>query len=317
LVRKEPLPVQKKILLAVDDSMHSMNALKYTARLSPLIKESTYTLFHVQPIISQFLLDEAKTDFKAKAELDKLIRKNTEYAKRTLEKYKEQMVRMGIADKCVDVATQPRLLGLVKDILDHADKGRYDAIVVGRRGLSRVQKAFMGSVTAKLVEHSTRVPVWVIDGTVTSTKFIVAVDGSEASLRAVDYLSFMIGENPQITLTLFHVLASVRHYFEMKFGKKEADIEQVIAQSDKRQIDDFFIQAHQKFREAGVQDKQIEVKVAKRTANVGKAIVEEAKKGDYGTVVIGRRGTSKAFFMGSVSRYVVDNSSSRAFWLVS
>lgn len=309
--------MQKKILLAVDDSIHSMNALKYTARLSPFVRDCTYTLFHVQPIISRFLLDEARTDFKAKAELDKLIRKNAEHAKRTLEKYKAQMMRMGIADKCIDVATQPRLLGLVKDILEHAHKGRYDAIVVGRRGLSRVQKAFMGSVTAKLVEHSRVVPVWVIDGKVTSTKFLVATDGSEASLRAVDHLSFMIRKNREINVTLFHVVPRMKDYFAIKFNKKESDIDKVIAQSDKRQIDDFYVQAREKFREAGIHENQIEVKVARRTMNVGKAIVAEAKKGDYGTVVIGRRGTSKAFFMGSVSRYVVDNSSNRAFWLVS
>ena len=47
------------------------------------------------------------------------------------------------------------------------------------------------------------------------------------------------------------------------------------------------------------------------------AIVDEAKKENYGTVVIGRRGASKAFFMGSVSRYVLDRFSNRALWLVS
>ena len=57
--------------------------------------------------------------------------------------------------------------------------------------------------------------------------------------------------------------------------------------------------------------------MTKRAVNVGKAILDEAKKGNYGTVVIGRRGASKAFFMGSVSRYVLDRISNRALWLVS
>jgi hypothetical protein len=128
-------------------------------------------------------LVEAKTDFKAKAELRKLIRKNTEHAGSILEKHKAQMVSMGISKKCVDVATRPRLMGLAKDVLDCPERGLYDAVVVGGRGLSRVQKAFMGSLTAKLVEHCRVVPVWVIDGQVTSTRFLVAVDGPEASLR--------------------------------------------------------------------------------------------------------------------------------------
>jgi len=309
--------MERKILLALDDSIHSMRAVKYAVSLSSLVKEATFTLFHVQPTISQFLLDEAKTDFKARAELDKLVHKNAEHARGILEKYKAQMVRIGIADKCIDVATQPRLLGLVKDILEHAEKRRYDAIVVGRRGLSRVQKAFMGSVTTKLVEHSGVIPVWVVDGEVTSKKFIVAVDGSEASLRAVDHLRFIIGGNPDNRVTLLHVVPKLATHFGIKFGKKEAGIEQVFAEADKQHMDHFYVQAQKMFEEAGIPEGQIEFRVTSGTGNVGKAIIDEAKKGDYGTVVIGRRGVSKAFFMGSVSRYVIDNSSNRAFWLVS
>jgi nucleotide-binding universal stress UspA family protein len=227
------------------------------------------------------------------------------------------MVRMGIVDKRIDMATQPRVLGLAKDILERAQEGLYDAIVVGRRGLSRAQKAFMGSVTGKLVEHSRVIPVWMVDGNVISTRILLAVDGSEYSLRAVDHLSFMVGENPDISVTLFHVMPRFSNYCVIDFDKKEADIQKVISKGDKRCIDRFYTHAQEKFKDAGIQEKQVEVKVAKRTVNVGKAIVDEAKKGNYGTVVIGRRGASKAFFMGSVSRYVLDRISDRALWLVS
>ncbi len=57
--------------------------------------------------------------------------------------------------------------------------------------------------------------------------------------------------------------------------------------------------------------------VGKRTMDLGKAILDEAKKGKYGTVVIGRRGVDRAFFMGSVSRHVLDKISERAVWVVS
>ena len=43
--------MEKKLLLAVDNSIHSMRAVKYTVRLSFILKASTYTLFHVQPTI--------------------------------------------------------------------------------------------------------------------------------------------------------------------------------------------------------------------------------------------------------------------------
>jgi nucleotide-binding universal stress UspA family protein len=309
--------VEKKILLAVDGSIHSKHAVHYAVRMSSVVRDFTCTLLHIQPCLSQFLLDEARTDFKAKAELKKVIRRNAEDAQSMLEKYKAQMVRMGIADKRIDVVTQPRLLGLARDILQRAQEGLYDGIVVGRRGLSRVQKAFMGSVTAKLAEHSRVIPMWIVDGDVTSTRILMAVDGSECSLRAVDHLSFMVGQNPNVTVTLFHVVPRFRDCCVIDFDEKETDVQQVLAQGDKRCIDRFYTHAQKKFREGGIQEKQIEIKVTKRAMNVGKAILDEARKGNYGTVVVGRRGASKAFFMGSVSRYVLDRISNRALWLVS
>jgi len=309
--------MEKKILLAVDSSIHSKHAIQYAVKMASVVKDFTCTLLHVQPAISQFLLDEARTDFKAKDELKRVIRRNGEEAQRMLEKYKAQMGRMGIGEECIDMVIQPRLLGLAKDILDRAQEGLYDAIVVGRRGLSRAQKAFMGSVTGKLVEHSRVIPVWMVDGNVTSTRIIVAVDGSEDSLRAVDHLSFMVGENPDISVTLFHVMPRFRNFCVIDFDEKEGDVHKIIEKSDKRCIDRFYAQAQKKFKDAGIQEEQIAVKVAKRAVNVGKAILDEAKKGNYGTVVLGRRGASKAFFMGSVSRYVLERISSRALWLVS
>lgn len=309
--------MEKKIMLALDDSVHSRRALEYVVRMSSAVKDLTYTLFNVQPTISQFLLDEAKKDAAANVKLKKVINKNAEIASRILESYKDRMIRMGIAENCINVTTQTKKLGLAKDIMEFGHKGLYDAMVVGRRGLSRLQETFVGSVTANLLEHSSLIPVWVVDGDVTSTKIMIAVDGSESSLCAVDHLGFMVGDNPEIKITLFHVIPKAKDYCEIDFEDTEVDIEKVITQGDKRCIDRFYAHARHKFMAAGIQENQIEIKVTERTFNVAKAILEEAKRGNYGTVVIGRRGTSKAFFMGSVSRYVLAKTSNRALWLVS
>jgi len=309
--------MDKKILLVVDGSIHSTHAVEYAVRISSVIENLTYTLFHVQPTISQYLLDEAETDPKTRAELKKVIRKNAELALGILEKHKARMIGTGIAENRIEIATRQKVLGICKDILDCAQQGLYDAILVGRRGLSRIQKTFMGSTTAKLVEHSTVIPVWVVDGEITSMKLMLAVDGSETSLRAVDHLSFMVGGNDKIKLTLFHVTPTLRDYCVIDFDEKESDIEEIIARGARRCIDHFYAHAQRKFKEAGVHENQIELKVVKRTVDIGKAILDHARNGDYGTVVIGRRGVNEAFFMGSVSRYVLDKTSGRAMWVVS
>jgi nucleotide-binding universal stress UspA family protein len=308
--------MEKKILLAVDDSVHAKNAVRYVVRMSSVVKDLLYTLFCVQPTISQFLLDASVYDLKSRQELKKVIRKNAENAQQILTKYKNEMIRMGIPEQAIETITRPKMLGLAKDVLDCARQGLYDAIVVGRRGLSKTQKAFMGSTSANILAHSEVVPVWVVDGDVKSTKIMVAVDGSLSALAAVDHISFLIGENRDITITLFHVMPTLGDYCGIDFLEENDDSKEVVVRGARQCLERFYAHAKKRFEEVGLGDQQVEIKVAKRVRNVGKAIITEAQKGNYGTVVVGRRGIRGAFFMGSVSRYVTEKISDRAVWLV-
>jgi len=309
--------MKKKILIAVDGSIHSKNAVRYAVQASSFVNDLNYTILNVQPVISQFLTDEAKRSVKARSALEKFNKQQAEISTSLLEFYKAQMIQMNIDSKLIDIKTLPRKTGLAKDILEYAQENRYDAIVVGRRGLSRLQEVFMGSLTTILLEHSKAVPVWVVDGDITSSKIMIAVDGSESALRAVDHLSFMVGKNPNISITLFHVIPNIKDYCPVDFDDKTGELEDIIIQGDKRCVENFFVHAIRKFKDACIMENQIQIKEEHGSGNVGKMIADEAKKGNYGTVVIGRSGMNKSFFMGSVSKYVIDKASGFAVWLVS
>jgi nucleotide-binding universal stress UspA family protein len=309
--------LQKKILLAVDDSVYSKHAIVYAAKMATITSQLNYTLFHVLPTISQYLIDEAKTDFKAKADLGKIMRKNHDKAIRFLNNYKDQMVTMGIREDRINVIAQPKMIGMARDILEHAQKGLYDAICIGRRGLTRLQETFSGSVTKKILQHSQFIPVWVVDGEVTSQKVMVAVDGSESSLRAVDHLCFMLMDNPDVEITLFHVAAKIGDYCEIDFNDTDGELEKLVVEGDKRCVQSFYIHALKKFKDVGIAEDRIQMKEVKPRMNVGKAIINEIKKEKYGTVVLGRRGMSRSFFIGKVSEYVSEKIESCSLWLVS
>lgn len=308
--------MKKKILLAVDNSAYSRSAMQYSVKISSFVTDLSYTLINVQPGISQFLTDEAQKSIKAQLALEKAKKKNEENALAVLNDCKNRMIQMGVEANHIDIKTNPKKTGLAKDILEYAQEGLYDAIVVGRRGLSRVQEIFMGSLTSKLLEHSTFIPVWVIDGDVTSDKVMIATDGSESSLRAVDHFSFMAAHNPDVKVTLFHVVPRLADYCKIAFDDTDKELEDIIISGDRRCVEDFMVHAYKKFREAGISKEQIEIKEVTTMMNVGGTIAEEVEKGNYGTVIIGRRGTNKAFFMGSVSKYVLERISNRALWLI-
>jgi nucleotide-binding universal stress UspA family protein len=308
--------MRKKVLVSADDSRHSKNAVQYAVQASAFIPDLHYVLFHVQPMISLFLSDEAQKNIATKTELEKLQRRNKESAHRLLDELRNEMVRQGINEERIEIATRQRKLGLAKDILEYSQENRYDAIVIGRRGLSRLQEIVLESASANIIEHSQVTPVWLVDGKVTGSRFAVAVDGSEASLRAIDHLSFMLTGMPDARLTLLHVTSKARDYCEVDFGDEPGDaLEEIVARGDKACIDQFYAHALQKFKDSGISDEQIET-VTIKGGNTGKAVLKYAEKGNYGTLVIGRRGIEKAFFMGRVSRYIISRASDRAIWLV-
>ena len=277
----------KKIMIAVDDSLHSKNAVRYAARISVWVKNMSYVLFHVQPMLSQYLEGEARTDSKSRNQLNQLKAKNIEASLRLLEQYKSQMVQTGIEESEIQIVTQPRSLGIAKDIIEYALKGKYDALVLGRRGVSGLIEYYMGSVSSNIVQNSKDTPIWVVGSNVTPAKILVPIDGSEYSLRAIDHLAYIVSDHSDL-----------------------------IIKGNQNCIDNFYALALKKLKEFGIKEDRIEIKTVTRLLSIGSPIVDEVKTGNFDTVVMGRSGINKSFFTGSVTNYVLNNISNAAIWII-
>ena len=100
----------------------SYNVLDYAANISAVVKELNFTIMNIQPAISQFITDEAKTDAKVSTQLNVLKRKQQKAAEKLLEDCRNRLVRKGIEEERIDLFTQPKKLGIARDILDKAEK---------------------------------------------------------------------------------------------------------------------------------------------------------------------------------------------------
>jgi nucleotide-binding universal stress UspA family protein len=305
----------RKILIAVDGSIHSKNALEYVASLFRQTAEVQFSILNVQPIVSQYLLDEARTVPKAYNDLQRVINRQTAESNEMLESARGRFIRLGIESGRISVVSQVRLQGQAKDIIDYAHKHLYDAIVVGRRGLSRVQKAFMGSTSAKIMEHAASIPVWIVDGDVRGNNILAAVDASSASLQMVDYLAFMLGGHPEVRLTFYHV-DEIPAVVGAAIDPSEEAVATMMAKGERTWQERFWKTARERLEAAGVAGSRIEQMIEPRTGRIAKMILEQAQAGDFDTVVLGRRGAGNAFFFGSVSHYVTEHLTDRAVWLI-
>ena len=309
--------MQKKIVLAVDNTRPSRRALDYVRQLSSAISDLHYVLFHIQPMISLFLQEEARKSSLARTQLDKVLKKNKEVAAKLLDDYQSGLEQHGIEPERIECVTKTRNLGYAKDIIELAQKEQYDAVVVGRRGISGLQKMYSGSVTTDILEQSQVIPVWLVDGEVPSGEMLMAIDGSEASLRAVDHVSFILSHRPDARLTLLHVSSNARNYCEIDLKEQpNPELEDIVARGDKACIDQFYPHAMKKFEDAGIPKERIRVETVRGGRRIGKTIMEFAQKGNYSTVIVGRRGVNKSFFMGSASRYMINKISNGALWMV-
>jgi nucleotide-binding universal stress UspA family protein len=127
----------------------------------------------------------------------------------------------------------------------------------------------------------------------------------------------MVGDNPEVFLTLFHVIGRGEDFSKIRFEKADRKSRQRnIARESKEFVDEFHAKGIERLKKGGIRKDRFEIRISKRVRNVGKAIVDTAKKGKYGTLVIGRSGINKSFFIGSVSRYVINKASDCVLWIV-
>lgn len=146
-------------------------------------------------------------------------------------------------------------------------------------------------------------------------RVLVGVDGSEHGLNAVRYLAAVLGgsSNCKVRLLAVHV-PSVADAPALAEERKNRDIERRIA------LEERLLEAYRLLLEARLAQENVtsELLEANGRLGVGEVIMEAQRQGGYGTVVVGRRGLTKAeeFLFGSVSNTVVHQATDCCVWVV-
>ncbi|BCV22053.1 universal stress protein [Moorella sp. Hama-1] len=131
-------------------------------------------------------------------------------------------------------------------------------------------------------------------------KVLVPVDGSDNSMRAVDYALQMVKNHPTVEVTL---LAVACHY-ETRYIEGYALDGELLSKQCQEQFGEVLVKARQVFKDAGV-----EVKTEMVTGDPGTAITAYVEDNAIDRVVMGSRGLSpfKGMILGSVTYKVLHN----------
>ncbi len=145
-------------------------------------------------------------------------------------------------------------------------------------------------------------------------KILVALDASENAARALEYLAQIVGDGSGFMIRLVTVFREPsRDLFPDDESWKEASGRQ--REESHRIVEE----GASRLRELGVSGAEMDTKVLTCTGpGLAQAILQEQEAEGFGTIVVGRRGVSKAeeFLFGSVSNKIVHYAKGCTVWVV-
>jgi nucleotide-binding universal stress UspA family protein len=130
----------KNLLLAVDGSEHSRRATEKALELAGLSEGSSIEILYVVPG------SKSKSDVLHYGDSDSASMKR----KRMLKEFEEMIQSKNIP---VETTMLHGKDGSAEAIIEHANNGAYDALILGSRGLSTVQTMVLGSVSHKVIKY--------------------------------------------------------------------------------------------------------------------------------------------------------------------
>jgi nucleotide-binding universal stress UspA family protein len=148
-------------------------------------------------------------------------------------------------------------------------------------------------------------------------KMLLAVDGSENCRRAVDYVgTFAAATGAEVTL--FSVVRDFKLQLLDVWTPRGEEIEMKLLEEVERDIRSMFDSYRKRLEQAGVKGTRISIKHKLRSQTRAGDILEEASKGNYGALIIGRRGLSaiQELPLGQVATKVLHRAKGTAVWIV-
>lgn len=307
-------PNYNRLLVAVDGSERSIRTARYLAEM-PAFFNMEVNLFNVFSSIPESYYDMGKepASVKITAGLYAWEQQQRRLIEKQMQKCRKILLSSDYNPAKIRPTIHKRRKGVARDIIAESKKG-YCAVVLRRRGMSDLKGLIMGSVALKLLNGINTVPLIFAGRKPNNRRVLIAVDCSDNAQRAVAFAGTMLG-GFDYTVGLVSVLRGEQ---PQTIGNGSADIfDQYLAEMEP-QVGQALNRAKDRLVAAGVDVQEISIEIVKGAHSRAAAIVDAAERGDYDTIVLGRRGLSRVeqFFAGRVSTKVLHVGRRHNVWIV-
>jgi nucleotide-binding universal stress UspA family protein len=157
-----------KVLVALDSSEGAWGAVKYVAEAFGQTPGVQVTLLHVLSGLPPAFWDDGHIlEEKEKASRQRLVagwqQEQEKKWQGLVKKAHDLLTKAGVPKDAVVNKFKPKDYDVAEDILSEAAAGKFDTVVMGRRGLSMAKTLLLGSVTHKVVQNAKGCAVIIVE----------------------------------------------------------------------------------------------------------------------------------------------------------
>ena len=158
-----------------------------------------------------------------------------------------------------------------------------------------------------------------------NNKILIALDDSKGAWKGVEYVARTFNGAQRVKVTLFHVLPGLPtalweagHIFTEEDEKVSRRLAVQWIEGKKKEWQGLFGKAQKLLVAAGIPARMVTRDFRPDYSSVAEEIIDEARKGGYSTVIMGRRGLGpiKSAILGSVTNSVVHHARGFAVTIV-
>ena len=307
---------RNKILLSIDGTDESRTVINYACETLPPTVSETH-LFHVMSSVPEVFWDLEKEPnwLKSVESVRQYEKKQQEHMANFFESSLKIFRDAGFTEGPVSrIATVQK--GIARDILTEAQKG-YDALLIGRGKSGALKEMPLGSVASKILSAVPSPAVWLIGARPSSAKVLLAIDSSENAIRAVKHAGKMLQQSKS-SITLFHAVRKLSVSIDGIEDIFPSKYQQRLLDEATQEIQPTFKLAVLWLSKMGISSERIDTKIVTGASSRAATILEEAEKGDYGTIIVGRRGVSEVpdFSMGRVTNKLIQTAKQQTVWII-
>lgn len=293
-------PMEPHLLLPLAKHSKAGAGLDFITRFFSSRESVRVTLMHIPP--SQAAVWAEETGYESLNLLETQAATAAKKGRVVVDSARAKLKAAGFdPEKIEDKVASPQM-SKAADIIHEARKGKYDAVVLGRRVQEGLADVMDQSVCRELLESLAdhiSFPLWLCRlPEHDRSNVLLCVDGSDPSDRITDHVGYMLSLEPAHSVTIFHV----------HDPSKSTPMESEAIVNNAVNV----------LVEAGMPKERI-AQMVRRGSNPARLIEQEYEAGNYAAVAIGSAGTDRGFwnklFVGSVAQSVFKNLHGAALWV--